>query len=170
MWFYFKQSRYLESRSKHRFAYYDWPARIMLRPVEHHQRRLDRLQNCPIGSSPSNCGQALGRFYFGDCLQNVKDQTSFSFLSFILIYRYDRENRRRGTYFQKLYFRSHETCRAFFECWESMVATCCYFKFIYIYIFFSYFYDETYNSKLINEKIYIVVIEANKRNKLMIDD
>lgn len=103
MYFYFKQSRYLESRSKHRFAYYDWPTRIMLRSVEHHQRRLDRLQNCPIGSSPSNCGRVLARFYFGDCLQNVKDQLVFlCFLYFNLSIH--RENGRRGKIFLEIIF------------------------------------------------------------------
>lgn len=102
MYFYFKQSRYLESRSKHRFAYYDWPTRIMLRSVEHHQRRLDRLQNCPIGSSPSNCGRVLARFYFGDCLQNVKDQLVFlCFLYFNLSIH--RENGRRNVFLEIIF-------------------------------------------------------------------
>lgn len=139
--------------------------------MEHHQRRLDRLQNCPIGSSPSNCGRVLARFYFGDCLQNVKDQLQFPFVSFILIYRLGSWKWKKRNVFLEIIFSLTRIVSSVFSLLVRIHGCCYYysvlllFKFAYI---FSYFYRETYNSKLTMKKyIYyynLILIKTNVTN------
>lgn len=139
--------------------------------MEHHQRRLDRLQNCPIGSSPSNCGRVLARFYFGDCLQNVKNQLQFPFVSFILIYRLGSWKWKKRNVFLEIIFSLTRIVSSVFSLLVRIHGCCYYysvlllFKFAYIS---SYFYRETYNSKLTMKKyVYyynLILIKTNVTN------
>lgn len=102
-----KKKTYLESRSKRRFAYCEWPVRTKLRHVELHQRRLNRRRSFPIESSPSNCGQVLRLFYFEDCLEKFR-KTNACLLTRLntcieIVERMKKKKRRRKKYIFKNY-------------------------------------------------------------------